>query len=234
MGQSKFHTQGHRGRTTTGSGTGQAKKRTRAIKRLFQKDGGSLPQNVRAELERELIGLSSTIRDHELHKTRSQMISKYHMVRFFDLVFPRAVERRKAERLVKRIRTYLREASDPNQVESLEADLHVAQVDVHYTKYHPHLKPYVSLYSKAGSINGSKGLPHTPDESSAILALRSERPLVWKEVEEAVVQGEDALVRLRERQRDESEKTKPAKQPALGKGTAGQAADEGPDGFFDE
>jgi rRNA-processing protein Efg1 len=59
-----------------------AKKRKRAIERLFQRDT-DLPQDVRNDMERELAAHKATIEDKTFHKRRSAMISKYHMVRFF-------------------------------------------------------------------------------------------------------------------------------------------------------
>lgn len=62
-----------------------SKKRIRAIERLLQRDQG-MPQDARNGLERELNGLKSNVSDNSFQKTRSAMISKYHMVRFFGKV----------------------------------------------------------------------------------------------------------------------------------------------------
>jgi hypothetical protein len=68
-----------------------SKKRIRAIERLLQRDQG-MPQDARNGLERELAGLKSNVADNSFYKTRSAMISRYHMVRFFGkpsyLTFP--------------------------------------------------------------------------------------------------------------------------------------------------
>lgn len=59
-----------------------AKKRSRAIERLFAKKD-DLPAQVRNDLERELATHKATVEDKSFQKRRSAMISKYHMVRFF-------------------------------------------------------------------------------------------------------------------------------------------------------
>lgn len=58
------------------------KKRVRTIERRF-KNGSTLPPDVTAELQRELATNKAMIVESTLKKKRSDMISKYHMVRFF-------------------------------------------------------------------------------------------------------------------------------------------------------
>ena len=58
------------------------KKRVRTIERRF-KNGASLPPDVTAELQRELSTNRAVIAEATLKKKRRDMISKYHMVRFF-------------------------------------------------------------------------------------------------------------------------------------------------------
>lgn len=59
-----------------------AKKRSRTIERLFQRNS-DLPSEVRRDLETELASLKYNIEKKSFQKRRSAMISKYHMVRFF-------------------------------------------------------------------------------------------------------------------------------------------------------
>lgn len=83
-----------RNRKQYGTGKGRAKegsieyakKRTRNIQRLMQRNA-DLPANVRNEMERELASHKQTINDRTFQKRRSAMISKYHMVRFFGMLF---------------------------------------------------------------------------------------------------------------------------------------------------
>ena len=71
------------GRHKAKEGTSEfAKKRVRNIERLLRRNK-DLPANVHNDLERELAALRSDVADKALHKKRSAMIAKYHMVRFF-------------------------------------------------------------------------------------------------------------------------------------------------------
>lgn len=63
-----------------------AKKRSRTIERLFQRNP-DLPSEVRRDLETELGSLKYTIEKKSFQKRRSAMISKYHMVRFFGKLY---------------------------------------------------------------------------------------------------------------------------------------------------
>ncbi|KAG6980968.1 rRNA-processing protein efg1 [Fusarium oxysporum f. sp. conglutinans] len=121
-----------------------AKKRTRTIERLLNRNQ-ELPANVRNDLERELGALKATVSDKSFQKLRSAMISKYHMVRFF--------ERKKASRLAKQLRKKIEEteSTETDEIEALKRDLHVAEVDEAYTQHFPHAEPYISLYTSAKS-----------------------------------------------------------------------------------
>jgi hypothetical protein len=57
------------------------------------------------------------------------VLAKYHMVRFF--------ERKKADRLAKQIETQISLSKDPEEIEKLNQDLHVAQIDSLYAKFFP-------------------------------------------------------------------------------------------------
>lgn len=59
------------------------RKRARTIERLFQRENAKLPANVQKDLERELAAHKQRIEDEKFRKRRSDMIGKYHMVRFF-------------------------------------------------------------------------------------------------------------------------------------------------------
>ncbi|TLD13648.1 uncharacterized protein PgNI_04643 [Pyricularia grisea] len=160
------------------------KKRARNIERTLSRQGASeMPPNVRAELEREMSALKYRIESLQEKKHRSQMIGKYHMVRFF--------ERKKAQKLVKYVRKKLDQAEDPEQITELKKDLHTAQVDVNYAIYFPFLERYVSLYPNADK---------SEDQSDAKLALlRSERHPIWTEIEQAMESGPTALQQLQNR-----------------------------------
>lgn len=59
------------------------KKRARTLERLFSKDTSKIPADKQIELERELAAHKKRIAEAAAKKHRSDMIGKYHMVRFF-------------------------------------------------------------------------------------------------------------------------------------------------------
>ncbi|KAG6298050.1 hypothetical protein E4U46_000065 [Claviceps purpurea] len=180
-----------------------AKKRIRTIARLLQRNT-DLPAHVQNDLQRELATLKTTVADKSIHKRRSAMISKYHMVRFF--------ERKKASRLVKQLKRKIEQSPDSDDVENLKRQLHIAEVDEAYTIYHPHLEPYRSLYGnvKADSKGRQDGEDSEEAEEEAKndapiakKALDAERPSMWSVVEKTMKQGLEALQQLRERRPDD-------------------------------
>ncbi|KAI3400925.1 hypothetical protein diail_1132 [Diaporthe ilicicola] len=187
--------------TQLGLSLHEVKRRARNIERRFAK-GDDLPADVQQKLELELEQCKKEIDEVAHRKKRQDMISKYHRVRFF--------ERKKAERLRKKLKKQADEATDPEEKARIEADLHIADVDYHYTRYFPFLERYESLYTA----------PESPKEDdadgqpAAMRALHSERPPMWKVVEEAMGHGEAALMELQERRPEKTqghqpEKTKP-------------------------
>ncbi|KAI1072800.1 hypothetical protein LB507_002991 [Fusarium sp. FIESC RH6] len=183
-----------------------AKKRTRTIERLLNRNQ-ELPANVRNDLERELGALKATVDDKSFQKLRSAMISKYHMVRFF--------ERKKASRLARQLRKKIdqTESTETEELEGLKRDLHIAEVDEAYTQHFPHAEPYISLYTNAKSDKQEEEkdddkLDYTPLKQRGL--LHTERPPIWSEVEQAMKDGFHALRNLRERRPAEvTEPTKP-------------------------
>jgi hypothetical protein len=176
------------------------RKRARTIERRLQHPQ-ALPANIRNDLERELASHRSTIDDASTKKQRSKMISKYHMVRFF--------ERQKATRLLRQLRQELEKAKDPDEIPSLERDIHTAEVDVSYTLYFPHLERYVSLYPSASRTKADGGGSDCDEQgdkrassTTAREALRLQRPKIWHDIEGAMLQGQRALERLRDRRFD--------------------------------
>ncbi|KAG5967112.1 hypothetical protein E4U58_002294 [Claviceps cyperi] len=180
-----------------------AKKRIRTIARLLQRNT-DLPAHVQNDLQRELATLKATVADKSIHKRRSAMISKYHMVRFF--------ERKKASRLVKQLKRKIEQSPGSDDVEDLKRQLHIAEVDEAYTIYHPHLEPYRSLYGNVkldskGKQDGEDS-EETEEEAKndapiAKKALNAERPSMWSIVEKTMEKGLEALQQLRERRPDD-------------------------------
>lgn len=193
-----------KGRHKAKEGTSEfAKKRVRNIERLLQRNQ-DLPADVRNELGRELAAHKADIADKAFQKRRMAMISKYHMVRFF--------ERKKASRLVKQLKRQVEENPDSEDVDRLKRDLHVAEVDEAYTLYHPHIEPYISLYGSARPAEADEGAIKTP--AAKIALKKAERPPMWSVVEMTMEEGPAALKRLREqRPVDEPAGHKPQRRP---------------------
>ncbi|KAK3044719.1 hypothetical protein LTS18_000537, partial [Coniosporium uncinatum] len=126
---------------------------------------------------------------------------KYHMVRFFD--------RKKATRRLKKVTKDVQEAADEEQRQKLMARVYVAEIDLNYTMYYPHVEPYVALFPSNGGDDTGK----EPEENSATLELRQSNPM-WRTVERATEHG--TLEALREKKTDPAGKsTSPIKPPSL-------------------
>lgn len=216
--RTKQHFQNHKpaaqgNSTQLGVSLHEVKRRARNIERRFAK-GDDLPADVKQKLERELVQCKAQIDEITHKKRRHDMISKYHRVRFFGTYPARLLplpcisvanapcsERKKAERLRKKLKKQADEATDPEEKASIEADLHIADVDYHYTRYFPFLERYESLYttSEDSKDDDAEGQP------AAIRALHSERPPMWKVVEEAMSNGQAALEELQERRPEKTQ-----------------------------
>ncbi|KAH7037859.1 uncharacterized protein B0I36DRAFT_380985 [Microdochium trichocladiopsis] len=166
------------------------KKRARTIERLLR-TSQDLPANVQNDLERELEHHRSRIAKAAEDKQRKDMISKYHMVRFF--------ERKKADRLAKRLRTQLDATEDEAEKKKIAADLRTAEIDGVYARFFPHRERYISLYPVAGSGTEEDEKVDTKTTGKAVKALKVERPPIWYDIERAERKGMSALVAIRER-----------------------------------
>ncbi|KAL7798422.1 hypothetical protein V8C37DRAFT_367770 [Trichoderma ceciliae] len=166
-----------------------AKKRIRAIERSLRRNQ-DMPANVRIDLERELASQKQIMEDKAYRKKRSIMISKYHMVRFF--------ERKKASRLLKQLKRRLEQETDPGEAAKIRHNLHIAEVDEAYTLYFPHLETYVGLYSTTASQTAEEETEEGK-LAAAKAALEAERPPMWTVIEKALAEGPPALEKLRDR-----------------------------------
>lgn len=77
----------------------------------------------------------------------------------------------------------------------MEEELHIVDVDYHYTRYFPFMEHYISIYA-AGKADGDGDSGEGP---IAKRSLHSERPPMWKEIEAAMEKGQAALERIQER-----------------------------------
>ncbi|KAL5094445.1 hypothetical protein Trisim1_007030 [Trichoderma cf. simile WF8] len=195
-----------------------AKKRIRAIERSLRRNQ-DMPANVRIDLERELASQKQIMEDKAYKKKRSTMISKYHMVRFF--------ERKKASRLVKQLKRQLEQESDADKAEKLRHDLHIAEVDEAYTLYFPHLETYVGLYSSTAKKTSDEEETEESKLAAAKAALEAERPPMWAVIEKALAEGPPALEQLRDRRSpDDTGKIDDTQPPIRPRPTAPSSAPE--------
>ncbi|KAF3071834.1 rRNA-processing protein efg1 [Trichoderma lentiforme] len=195
-----------------------AKKRIRAIERSLRRNQ-DMPANVRIDLERELASQKQIMEDKAYKKKRSTMISKYHMVRFF--------ERKKASRLVKQLKRQLEQESDADKAEKIRHDLHIAEVDEAYTLYFPHLETYVGLYSSTAKKTSDEEETEESKLAAAKAALEAERPPMWAVIEKALAEGPPALEQLRDRRSpDDTGKIDDTQPPIRPKPTAPSSAPE--------
>ncbi|RYP36827.1 hypothetical protein DL767_003217 [Monosporascus sp. MG133] len=192
------------------------KKRARTIERRFRA-GQNLPANVQNDMERELAHHKQKISEVEDEKHRKSMIKKYHMVRFF--------ERKKADRLAKQIRKQLDNTTDEEEIKKLKADLHIAEIDGIYARNFPYRERYISLYPVASLGSSAHGGEKPDDASTAAKALHSQRPPMWKTIEEAASKGEKALVEIRERKSAGKSKDRQT-QEAASKGSSAAAPNQ--------
>ncbi|KAK3660002.1 hypothetical protein LTR56_000928 [Elasticomyces elasticus] len=95
----------------------------RSLRRLLSNPVDKLPATVRVEKERALRTAESELAETEKAKKRSEVIGKWHKVRFF--------ERQKAGKRVKKLRKELGSGED------VEVKLRAAEVDVAYAVYFP-------------------------------------------------------------------------------------------------
>ncbi|TDZ39748.1 rRNA-processing protein EFG1 [Colletotrichum trifolii] len=207
------------------------KNRARTIRRLLQ-SGKELPATVRNELEQELGALEERVDEHDFRKKRSNMIQKYHMVRFF--------ERKKAERLLKQLRKKIQNSQDEEEEKRLEAEAHVAEVDVAYARFFPLMERYESLYpnkdkdkdaetKEEGDESETKADEKPFKQPKALRALHAERPKMWATIEKTLPEGEAALYRLRDRKSPTDAGAAPKKRPErAAKGAVGAGAKSGP------
>jgi len=118
------------------------------------------------------------------------------------------IERRKAERYLKKARQQLIECSDASQLPALQQDVHLCDVDLQYTLYHPLNEVYSSLYKKEGKDKGkeaeAEGM-HEVDRSAKM----------WKVVEAAMVSNQLGELREGRLMKKKSEREQEVKQQSM-------------------
>jgi hypothetical protein len=178
----------------------ELKKRIRDVKRLLQKP--KLPADARIVQERALAGYEQDLAEENARRERSQMIKKYHFVRFLgtsrklSLVKLRVAnsalrpDRKNATKHLNRLERRQKEQTlDSKQKKHLESKIHAARVNLNYTIYYPLTEKYIALYPK--SKTSDKDGADSGSESEAEQKTRDdeEKPPIWSVVEKCMEEG---------------------------------------------
>lgn len=230
------------------------KSRIRSLERLL-KHRENLPADVRLNHERELASCRYELDEAEAEKRKSDLIGKYHMVRFFD--------RQKATRKLKQTKRKLAEAKGTEEEGVWRRKVHEGEVDVNYAQYYPLDQAYSALYPTKGKKGKKAATGEDGEEAgSGDDAKQEERqgdPDMWKVVEICMAQGKldklrngklmkaaasgpknDDDLAARERKQDKKQKdkkaatTKAEKNKSVGEDKKVQEEDEDSDGGFFE
>ncbi|KIW78183.1 hypothetical protein Z517_08016 [Fonsecaea pedrosoi CBS 271.37] len=184
--------------------------RIHSLRRLLtsQQD---LPGTVRQEKERELAALLFDQRKALLTQNARKNLQRYHFVRF--------MERKKAERALKQLLRQRDSEQSHEQAYNTELKklIHIAEVDINYTKYAPLGEKYISLFVQEGKkerqdrpkINKTEMATYDADQRNEILQLADQlsnvvrsasgaKPPMWYEVEKLMDEGEAKLEALRD------------------------------------
>ncbi|KAI4225630.1 MAG: hypothetical protein L6R36_003789 [Xanthoria steineri] len=163
----------------TSTSVNALKSNIRSVTRVLE-HAQNLPLDVRIEKERALAGYKQDLEKVQHEKERQRMIKKYHMVRFF--------ERQKATRNLKKLRTRLSSSqrNSPEEQETLDREIHNAEVDLNYTLYHPLTQKYSSLFPRKET---QEPLDGTATSASKTMQARQDKPAMWAVVENCMENG---------------------------------------------
>jgi hypothetical protein len=170
------------------------KSQIRSLKRLLEHDD-RLPATVRVEKERELQTAEYEFAQVQRAQQRSDIIGKYHKIRFFD--------RQKATKRLKRARKELRAyEGDEEGREELGKKVDDAEVDVNYAIYFPLEQNYVSLFPRKKPKPEAEEEEEVDEEKGqADTVERQGDPQMWERVKQCMAYG--TLDKLRNERSDE-------------------------------
>ena len=159
----------------------ELKSKIRSLKRLLERDD-RLPANIKVEKERALQTAQHELLTAQKAKERSDMIGKYHKIRFFD--------RQKATKVLKRARKQLAACEEERERGDLESKFGDAEVDVNYAIYYPLDQHYVSLYKRKAKAsddddNFEAGVGNVPENDPQ----RTADPEIWQMVRRCMAEG---------------------------------------------
>ncbi|BCR85324.1 Efg1 domain-containing protein [Aspergillus chevalieri] len=172
----------------------ELKRRIRAVKRLLEKV--DLSADARIVQERALSGYEKDLEDEMQRRERSQMIKKYHFVRFLD--------RKSATKDLKRLQRREKETTDQKALESLREKIHATRVNLNYTIYYPLTDKYISLYAEqkqkkpSQSESGADDTHSGADEKDTVVTMAladTGKPPMWYTVEKCMEEGTLDLLR---------------------------------------
>ncbi|KAK4552496.1 hypothetical protein LTR86_010340 [Recurvomyces mirabilis] len=184
------------------------KSRIRSLRRGLEHND-ALPATIREEKERALRSAEGELAGTERRKRRSEVIGRWHKVRFF--------ERQRAGKRVKYLRRRvqgLEEGEDGREAgvgdeerRELERFLGEAEVDVMYAVYFPLEREYVPLFPRRKRKDGEKdetagGSPEADGETKEGF-IRLGDKVMWERVRQCMVDG--TLEALREGKLDQAE-----------------------------
>nr|POE88102.1 rrna-processing protein efg1 [Quercus suber] len=159
--------------------TNELKSQIRSLTRLLEHNE-DLPATVRAEKERALRTAERELEQTVKAQERSDIISRWHKVRFFD--------RQKATKRLKRARKMLQAGaeSEGDVTKGELADtVQEWEIAINYAMYYPLDIAYVPLFpTRKGEIGES--------DSAAVVPVEGERqgdPVMWKQVEQCMGNG---------------------------------------------
>ncbi|OKL60471.1 hypothetical protein UA08_04220 [Talaromyces atroroseus] len=118
------------------------KRRIRDVKRLLSRHADLSPE-ARIVQERALAGYEKDLKEEQERRQRSEMIKKYHFVRFLDRKTA-TKELRTAQRRLEKAKE--REGENSTKLAKLQSEIDAAQINVSYTIYYPLTEKYISLY----------------------------------------------------------------------------------------
>lgn len=119
-------------------------------------------------------------------------------------------------RKLKQAQKALEAAEDKDEKARLKQEIHMIEVDIAYTQYHPHLEPYISLWpNNKDPANQPKKKKQDPDEmdedneeeeeqaAEGTLKRLSQdhlkKPEMWHTIEQTMPEGTAALEKIRDR-----------------------------------
>ncbi|EAW11496.1 Efg1 domain-containing protein [Aspergillus clavatus NRRL 1] len=184
----------------------ELKKRIRDVKRLLNRV--DLPADARIIQERALAGYEKDLEDELARRNRSQMIKKYHFVRFLD----RKAATKDLNRLLRREKEISKSDADSatkdGKLAALAKEIHVARVNQNYTIYYPLTQKYIALYAEKKQKKDKKGPTASSDNQSQsdsdggagagsklIFSTTGVRPPMWQVVEKCMEEGTLDLLR---------------------------------------